>query len=128
MIKFHIDVAKKNKTVCTLAVSSLNAVEFGATLYDKQTGNVISFKEKPKISEISDFVTNCGIAVCSPKVVDYCDRKADFFKNTVPKILKDREVISCYDIAETFCDIGSFSALDKITEMLRKKRNHRQKI
>jgi len=118
MIKFHIDVAQKYNSICTLAVSNLKTVEFGSALYDKHTAKLIAFKEKPKISEISDFRINCGIAVCSHKVIDYCSPKTDFFENTVPKMLKEGAFISCYEIKEPFYDIGSFSALDNVLKTL----------
>ena len=125
MIDFHIEAAKKQGSRCTLAISSLKTVEFGSALYNKRTAKLIAFKEKPKISEISDFMINCGIAVCDHSVVDYCSRKADFFKNSVPKMLKDGVFVSCYDIKESFCDIGSFSAIGKVLKTFKNKQSSR---
>jgi len=122
-IDFHKKIKKDHNNLCTLAVTNKKNVDFGSALFETTSGKLLSFIEKPSISKISDYMVNCGIAICSPKVIDYCSPKVDFFKKILPKMISNGDYISCYNTSDSFYDVGSFSAIGNILNHLKKKNN-----
>ena len=112
MIQRHNKLNVKNNCIASIAVTNNTTLEQGLTKSEKKTSRIIEFIERPKIKAISDFSINVGISVCSNKVLNYCTNKGDFYKDTVPLMIKKREFLSKYDITD-FIDIGTFSNIEK---------------
>ena len=119
MIQRHNKLNVKNNCLASIAVTNNTTLEQGLTKSEKKTSRIIEFIERPKIKAISDFSINVGISVCSNKVLNYCTNKGDFYKDTVPLMIKKREFLSKYDITD-FIDIGTFSNIEKATKTIRK--------
>ena len=119
MIQRHNKLNVKNNCIASIAVTNNTTLEQGLTKSEKKTSRIIEFIERPKIKAISDFSINVGISVCSNKVLNYCTNKGDFYKDTVPLMIKKREFLSKYDITD-FIDIGTFSNIEKATKTIRK--------
>lgn len=117
IIEFHRRKVSHDKCICTLAMSDLMPLEFGVGQEDEKTSRIIHFKEKPKISEITDFKVNVGIAVCSPRIIDYCQRDKDLFNDVIPLLLENGECVCSYTIDKPFLDIGTFSNIEKALKM-----------
>ena len=52
-------------------------------------------------------------------MLNYCNNKGDFYKDTVPLMIKKGEFLSKYNIPD-FIDIGTFSNIEKATKTIRK--------
>ncbi len=121
MILLHSTRKRENQCVATMAFSSNSEMDFGAGFQDKEDGRVTWFKERPPMKEISGYMVNVGISVCTSKIFSYCSDKADFYKDTIPRALAAGEFVAGFDIQEPFFDIGTFSAIQRTTEYLRRK-------
>jgi len=115
MIKLH----EIKKGTCTIATSSSKVLEFGTCSIDENRG-VTNFVERPAISDVSDVVINCGIAVCNKKVLRYCKQNDDFFGDTIPELLKEGLGVNAFDIKSDFYDIGSYSIIERILAYLKR--------
>ena len=118
MIEFHKNNVQHNKCICTLAMSGSVPVEVGVGVEDKDGLRIACFKEKPKISDISNFKVNVGITVCTPRILNYCTEDADFFGDVIPHMIDRGESVCCYTIDRPFYDIGTFSAIEKVSEVV----------
>jgi len=85
--------------------------------YSNRCLRVISFKEKPKVTEISKHLVNMGIAVCNTKILKYCRRGADLFGDVIPRLISSGEFVYSYVTSESFVDIGTMSALESAVKI-----------
>ncbi|MFH1327870.1 MAG: NDP-sugar synthase, partial [Candidatus Bathyarchaeota archaeon] len=113
MIKSHKQKASNDNRIATLAMSDSTPMAQGGGFED-DSSRITYFEEKPKISKISKFKINIGIGVFSPRILKYCSKKADLYKDIVPLLIKKGEVVCGYTVNEPFYDIGTFSSIDKI--------------
>jgi len=123
MIKIHEKNVLHDKCICTLAMSDSASLEVGVGMHEKGTSRLICFKEKPKVSDISDFKVNVGIAVCNSRILNYCREDADLFSDIVPYLIERGERIYSYTIEEPFYDIGTFSSIEKVLKDTRRKQS-----
>jgi NDP-sugar pyrophosphorylase family protein len=121
MIKFHESMVLRNKCICTLAMSKSASLEVGVGMEEKGTSRIICFKEKPRVSDISIFKVNVGIAVCNLRILDYCTENTDLFSDAVPRMIEQNEYVCSYVIDEPFYDIGTFSNIEKVLKTTRRK-------
>lgn len=107
----------KNAAVCTLVTCNRKELELGVVRMKEQRwpnscGIVTKFIERPRLSDISDVTVNIGIAVCSSQVFDFLKPTANFFRDTLPLLLKKHKKVISYE-TDFYLDIGSFTALEK---------------
>jgi NDP-sugar pyrophosphorylase family protein len=128
MIEFHKRLAEQKNCICTLAVSRDKVLEIGLVLSEEGGSHRITqFKEKPRVSEVSDFRVNAGIAACSSRIFSYCGLKDDLFHDVLPELISDDQLVSSYLIRGPFFDIGTFSSIEQIARKLRHRESRNQK-
>ena len=118
MIRLHNQKVRTNGCICTLAFSRTTRLEMGVGYLDR-TLRVVQFKERPKLSEISEHLVNIGIAVCNSRILKYCSTKADLFADVIPTAIDNKEFVYSYVTSEPFVDIGTFTALGNASKIAR---------
>lgn len=114
MINMHESNVHNGRT-CTLAVTNNNRLEFGVALLNKKDRRVLEFKEKPVLSEVTEYYANCGIAACSKDIVQFCQDESDFFGDVIPAAMANGMKVLGFDVGNSmFFDVGTFSSLESI--------------
>ena len=80
----------------------------GIVITDKNE-RVLSFKEKPKIEEVTTHWANAGIYLCQPEILKYIPKNKfyDFGYDLFPLLLKKDRPMYGYKMTETLLDIGT---------------------
>jgi NDP-sugar pyrophosphorylase family protein len=117
MINFHKKQSNSG-CACTLATVGTKELECGVALQKEKISKVTFFKERPIISDISDFKINVGISVCNKSVLQFCQENSDFYSDVIPKLIKDGAPIYGYEVNKPFIDIGTLKAIEDATRSL----------
>lgn len=119
MIRFHETMVAQDNCIGTIGVTNNSRVAFGGGFIEK-SGKVTSFKEKPKISEISNFFINIGIGVFNSGIFKYCRPEADLTGDVIPSALENGENLYGFMVDEPFYDIGTFASIETVSTKLHK--------
>jgi NDP-sugar pyrophosphorylase family protein len=119
MIHFHETKVAQDNCIGTIAMTSNSPVAFGGGFMDSK-GKMNSFKEKPKISEISNFLINIGIGAYNSQIFKYCAPEADLAGDAIPLAIKNGESVYGFMVDEPFYDIGTFACIETVSKKLHK--------
>ncbi len=118
MINFHKMQSKKG-CECTLATVGTKELECGVALQKEKISKIKIFKERPRISDISDFKINVGISVCNKNVIKYCQEKSDFYSDVIPELIKVGKTVYGYEVDKPFIDIGTLKAIEDANKSMK---------
>jgi mannose-1-phosphate guanylyltransferase/phosphomannomutase len=107
-IEFH----KSKNSVATLVLSKVDKpLDYGVVVTNSD-GRIERFLEKPDFSEILSDMSNTGIYILSPKVLELFpkDEFYDFGKDLFPKLLQEGAAMFGYAASGYWCDIGDSDA------------------
>lgn len=121
MINTHEKLQQSKDCICTLAMSSSIPLAFGVAMVGEKDKGLRIYKEKPIISEVTNYKVNVGISVCSTRLIDHCSDDADLFDDVVTTLVQKGEYVHAYDIRDTFYDVGTLSSLEDVMKILGKK-------
>lgn len=119
MIGFHEVMVAQDTCIATMGVTNSSQVAFGGGFMENN-GRINSFMEKPKISEISNFVINIGIGVYNSRIFKYCRPEADLAGNVIPSAIKNGENVYGFNVDEPFYDVGTFASIETVSRNLHK--------
>lgn len=117
MIHFHEAMVAQDNCIATMGVTNNSQVSFGGGFMNN--GRIVSFREKPKISEISNFFISIGIGVYNSRIFKYCRPEADLAGNVIPSAIKNGENVYGFKIDEPFYDIGTFANIETVSRKWR---------
>jgi NDP-sugar pyrophosphorylase family protein len=120
MIKYHHERRRADNCVATQAITNSSFVSFGGCFKDSNN-RILSFREKPRISEISDFHVSIGIGVYDSRIFKYCKPKDDLARETIPHALEKGEHVYGFPVKVPFYDIGTFSSIQEASEVIRRR-------
>ena len=106
MIDFHV----RNKSVCTLALSTAVPIDYGVARVN-QEGRVTFFEEKPVLKE---YPVSMGIDILDRDSISYCKPNTDIAKDVIPAMLRDGKAVYAYITNKRHYDIGTFRSLEEI--------------
>jgi mannose-1-phosphate guanylyltransferase len=105
MLEFH----RRKKAAVTLSLVPVDDPRpFGVVETDKEN-RITSFKEKPKLEEISTNMINAGIYIIEPDVLNQipADTFYSFEKQVFPDMLKNGEHLYAFNSPAYWIDIGT---------------------
>ncbi len=108
MLKFHEDNGNTITMVC--AYKNIN-IPYGVVEMGKN-GAIEGMKEKP----IMSFLTNTGIYIVEPEVIDYIeDDESIGFPDVVTRVKKSGKKVAAFPVSENdWMDMGQLSELEKM--------------
>lgn len=104
-IAFH----RHQRTLATIVLTRCNnPMDFGIVMID-DAGRIISFLEKPTLSEVFSNIVNTGIYVLEPDILNYIEpgHPFDFSRELFPKLLESGLGLSGYITDRYWSDVGS---------------------
>ena len=112
VMRFH----RESKNVITMICALKNITIPYGVIEMAENGYIESMKEKPELS----FLTNTGIYVVEPEVLDYIeDNKAVGFPDIIDKMRALGKKVTVYPVSEyEWLDMGQMSELEKMRERL----------
>ncbi|MBO4264964.1 MAG: NTP transferase domain-containing protein [Clostridia bacterium] len=126
-IAFHI----KNGNDATIVSYRKNeTAEYGTIRVEKdgdnadmQNGKILSFIEKPPLSQSYSDLVNTGIYILSKKAIEKIpEGEYDFGKELFPKMLADGDRLFSYEASGYWCDIGKISEYRRcLCDIMRRK-------
>ena len=121
MISFH----KKNKSLSTISLWSVeNVSEFGVADV-KENGKIVGFVEKPKPEDAPSEFINAGAYCLEPEILDYIEtgRLVSMEKEIFPQIIKDTGRFFGYKFDGYWMDIGRISSYLEVNKFLLENKN-----
>ncbi len=107
-VAFH----KEKGAIATLALMRVtDTSEYGVVELDADT-NILKFQEKPDPKEALSNLSNTGIYVLEPEILDYVpnDTFVDFAEDIFPRLLEAGEKVVGYEGAFYWSDIGTLES------------------
>jgi mannose-1-phosphate guanylyltransferase len=97
-------------SICTLAVDPKDVVDYGVVVTD-DTGQIISFQEKPAVEDALSNQVNTGVYIFEPEVLDLIPsgEQFDIGGDLFPKIVERGLKFHAIDIPFNWIDIGRIS-------------------
>ena len=116
LIDFHKSASKEPHVTLSLT-RALNPTECGVVSLD-ENGRVLRFVEKPKADEVFSDLTNAGVLIFDPEILDQVPANVfyDFSKDLFPKMLESGMPIygSLLSDSDYLIDIGSHEKYDRV--------------
>jgi len=97
-------------SICTARVDKENVVDYGVVVTD-ETGQIVSFQEKPSVEQALSNQVNTGIYIFEPQILDLIPsgEQFDIGSDLFPKIVQQGLPFHAIDIPFNWIDIGRIS-------------------
>lgn len=116
LVKLHLE----KKPIMTIGTYKTDAPWNKGLIEIDNQGKVLSFIEKPPKDKVTTNLTNGGIYLCEPAILNYIPSGfSDFGFDIFPKLIKENLSIFTLEPDYYFQDIGTFEALKKARKDLK---------
>jgi len=116
-----LDFHHSKKAIATVALYYEEHPESKGIVELDENAQIISFKEKPPVNEITTHWANAGIYVCSPEIVKYVPEGfCDFGHDLFPSLLEKKVPLFGYKTDEFLLDIGTHENYEKAQNEIKK--------